>query len=253
MLSRVLVALLSLSLAACMSLRTKHRGGEEAKTETVTQDAAPTPEEHLAATLAKTDVAKVAEATAPITTTATVPAVVETPVTYHQAPEGIAHEKALGWLKNGNTRFVKGWFRKDGKSPKDRARLATEQKPHTVILTSSDSRMPPEHIFDQALGEIFTVRVATDQFDSSVVASVEYAAQKLGTRLIVVMGRVLDRAVADIGPAPELSKESFDNAKGVAADLIARSEVLRTLVATGQVRVTSAIYDLRTGKVEFAE
>jgi hypothetical protein len=78
-------------------------------------------------------------------------------------------EKALGWLKNGNKRFVTGKLRSDGQSAKDRLRTAHEQAPHAAIITCSDSRMIPELIFDQKLGEIYSVRVV----DLSVALNVQ--------------------------------------------------------------------------------
>lgn len=70
----------------------------------------------------------------------------------------------------------------------DLKRLSTGQKPHTIVLSCSDSRVPPEVLFDQKLGEIFVIRTAGQAIDSSVLASIEYAVSHLGTNLIVVMG-----------------------------------------------------------------
>jgi len=203
------------------------------------------------------------------------------PLDFAGIPQNVEPEKALGWLKNGNTRFVKAWYRKDGKTFADRSKLIEHQKPHTIVLSCSDSRVPPEHVFDQTLGEIFTVRVAGEALDSSVIASIEYAALHLGSRLILVMGHTqcgaveatiaskrapagspsLNNLIADISPrvaysTPEtkssgLYKESFDNAKGVASDLLTRSEIIKSLVTQGRVKVVSAIYNLNSSKVDF--
>ncbi|OYZ22944.1 MAG: hypothetical protein B7Y39_07275, partial [Bdellovibrio sp. 28-41-41] len=100
----------------------------------------------------------------------------------------ISPDKALGWLKNGNTRYSKGTFRKDGASSKDITRLSTGQNPHTIVLSCSDSRVPPEVVFDQKLGEIFVVRTAGEMVDDSVLASIEYGVEHLGANLILVMG-----------------------------------------------------------------
>jgi len=204
---------------------------------------------------------------------------------HHAFPEGgVPPQKAMGWLKNGNTRFVKAYYRKDGKSSMDRVRLTKGQHPHTILITCADSRVPPELIFDQALGEIFVIRVAGEALDPNVIASVEYATAHLGTRLVVVMGHTkcgavaaaldtptgqsagspsLDHLVGDIQPrltrhpaslrSPDLYKESFDNAKGVASDLINRSSMLGDYAQSGHVKIISAIYNLKTGKVDFAE
>jgi carbonic anhydrase len=198
----------------------------------------------------------------------------------HHEDSGVAPEKAIGWLKNGNSRFVKGWRRKDGGTANDRARLAKGQKPHTIVLSCSDSRVPPEHVFDQALGEIFVIRVAGEALDSSVIASIEYAVEHLGSKLIVVMGHEscgavkaalataegssagspdLDKLVADIkprlpasaAPSPNVIEESKINANGVARDLLARSTLLRERVNIGKIKIVPAMYYLGSGRVEF--
>lgn len=162
-------------------------------------------------------------------------------------------------------------------------RLASGQKPHSIILSCSDSRVPPEHIFDQALGEVFVVRVAGEALDDSVIASIEYAVEHLGSQLVFVMGHdscgavkaamatpkgksagspSLDRLVADIQPriasrmpaseAPTtVVAESTLNAWGVAADLLSRSQVIREAVQSGKVKIASGIYYLKSGQVDF--
>jgi carbonic anhydrase len=275
MLTRIIILVFSVSLAGCSSIL-KHRNKEDVKAEAgePTVQVAERADAHTAAQQAPVGATQAHGAVA---------AHDDKAHAAHATPEGVAPEKALSWLKNGNTRFLKGWYRKDGKSAKDRARLAAGQKPHTIVLSCSDSRVPPEHLFDQGLGELFTIRVAGEALDSSVIASIEYATLHLGTRLVVVMGHTqcgavdasittgrkpagspsLDRLVADIGPrvdyaTPEnktndLTQESFDNAKGVAADLKARSEIVKTLVNEGKLKIVSALYNLKTGRVEFAE
>lgn len=204
----------------------------------------------------------------------------------HKAREAgpVSAEKSLGWLKNGNTRFVKGSFRKDGASAKDRARLVSGQKPHAVVLSCSDSRVPPEVLFDQKLGEIFVVRTAGEALDDNVIGSIEYAVDHLGSNLIVVMGHSSCGAVraalasldgADLGspalnglvadlkphlqqyaskkPSEDVVEESTANVNGVAHDLLARSQILRDAVASGEVKIARALYHLETGKVEWQE
>ncbi|MGZ3798075.1 MAG: carbonic anhydrase, partial [Pseudobdellovibrionaceae bacterium] len=113
----------------------------------------------------------------------------QTPSQSHEkADTGVNAKTALAWLKNGNTRYLKGTLRKDGQSNKDRERLVTGQKPHTIILSCSDSRVPPEVLFDQKLGEIFVIRTAGEALDNAAIASVEYALEHLGSHLLVVMG-----------------------------------------------------------------
>ncbi|MGZ5279764.1 MAG: carbonic anhydrase [Pseudobdellovibrionaceae bacterium] len=201
---------------------------------------------------------------------------------HHVEKKGVEAEKALGWLKNGNIRYRKGSLRKDGQSQKDVKRLSTGQAPHAIILSCSDSRVPPEVIFDQKLGEVFVIRNAGEIPDRSSIASIEYAVEHLGSRLVVVMGHTSCGAVkaalgtmdgADAGspslnalvhdihprlasfketkPSANVEEESWANARGVAHDLIGRSEIIRSRVANGDLVVKAALYRLEDGKVIF--
>jgi len=190
--------------------------------------------------------------------------------------------KSFTMLKNGNTRFIKGNLRRDGAKKADRERLATGQKPHAIVLSCSDSRVPPEVVFDQKLGEIFTVRTAGQALDSAAIASIEYAVSHLGSNLIVVMGHEscgavkaalatlkggdagspsLNKLVGDLHPHlkrfSELSQtdgvvvESWANVEGVTTDLIDRSEIVRRSVEAGDVTIQKGLYHLATGEVEW--
>jgi carbonic anhydrase len=194
----------------------------------------------------------------------------------------IEADQALKWLVNGNNRYVKKQYRADGRSAEDRKRLLTGQHPHAIVLSCADSRVPPEIVFDQMLGEIFTIRVAGEALDSSVIASVEYAVEHLHPRLLVVMGHTqcgaveavlktkegesagseaLDKMIADIRPrlksvpadkiSPNLEVESTVNADGVARDLIRRSEIIRKKVEAGELVIKPALYRMDSGKVSF--
>ncbi len=204
------------------------------------------------------------------------------PASAHHDDKGVPPEKSLGWLKNGNTRYVKGSLRKDGQSAKDVKRLVSGQTPHAIVLSCSDSRVPPEIVFDQKLGEIFVVRNAGEIPDSASVASIEYALEHLGSRLLVVMGHTscgavkaaistldgadagspsLNNLVHDIHPriasfkdkkhAADVEAESWANARGIAQDLMARSEIIRARVASGALMIQPALYHLDSGKVDF--
>ena len=200
----------------------------------------------------------------------------------HAGP--VPAEKSLGWLKNGNTRFIKGKFRSDGASSRDRSRLASGQQPHAVVLSCSDSRVPPEVVFDQKLGEIFVVRAAGQALDEATIASVEYAISHLGSNLLVVMGHDscgavkaahssldgkdlgsphINNLVADIHPrirqfasqpiSADAVPESWANVQGVAKDLMQRSQIIRDAVASGEVKISQALYHLGSGVVEWQE
>ncbi len=194
----------------------------------------------------------------------------------------VSGETSLRWLKNGNTRFVKKSYRADGRSEKDRARLVKGQHPHAIVLSCSDSRVPPEIVFDQALGEIFVIRVIGEALDSTVIASIEYGFEHLHIGLLVVMGHSqcgaiqatvktpegtstgsadIDKVLSDIRPrlatiknepnSSNLEVESILNADGVARDLVNRSTILKSAVESGHFLIRPALYRVDTGKVSF--
>jgi carbonic anhydrase len=194
----------------------------------------------------------------------------------------VAADKSMIMLKNGNARFVKGNLRKDGAGKAEREKLVAGQKPHAIVLSCSDSRVPPEVVFDQKLGEIFVVRTAGQSLDYSAIASIEYAVSHLGSNLIIVMGHescgavkaalatlkggdagspALNKLVADLHPHlkrfSELSQtdgvvvESWANVEGVANDLVARSEIVRRLTEAGEVTIQKGLYHLGSGQVEW--
>lgn len=190
------------------------------------------------------------------------------------APSNISAETSLKWLVNGNTRFVKRSFRKDGRDANDRARLIAGEKPHALILSCADSRVPSELVFDQALGEILTVQNAGPSLDNSVVGTIESAIQRLGIHLIVVMSHAgcdaLSAAVAGETAKPSGS-EAWDavladirtrvksddkasersNVDGIVRDLAKRSALLAKKIEAGELTVKAATYDLGSGKVSW--
>ena len=97
-------------------------------------------------------------------------------------------DMALQELKEGNQRFVNGQMQHPGQTPQRRHQLAQFQQPFAVILTCSDSRVLPEVVFDQGLGDLFVIRVAGNIVDAAVLGSIEYAVDHLATPLVVVMG-----------------------------------------------------------------
>jgi carbonic anhydrase len=98
-------------------------------------------------------------------------------------------DEALQKLMDGNKRYVEDRLTNGSRSDTaSRKALANSQKPYAIILTCSDSRVPPEIIFDKGLGEIFVVRTAGNVPDPVVLGSIEYAAEHLGSPLIMVLG-----------------------------------------------------------------
>lgn len=109
----------------------------------------------------------------------------------------VSSDEALQKLMDGNKRYVENQM--TGTKLCDlttRSGLAKSQKPYAIILTCSDSRVPPEIVFDKGLGEIFVVRVAGNIPDPVVLGSIEYAAEHLGSPLIMVLGHERCGAVA---------------------------------------------------------
>ena len=106
------------------------------------------------------------------------------------AGAGITAEQALQKLMDGNKNSVEmnlGHLQEQSTSAA-RTALASSQKPYAIVLTCSDSRVPPEIIFNKGLGELFVIRVAGNVPDPVVLGSIEYAAEHLGSPLIMVLG-----------------------------------------------------------------
>src|SRR5262247_3066747 len=100
----------------------------------------------------------------------------------------ISARKALDQLRAGNRRFV-AERQRDGRTGATRREEVTErQEPFAIILGCSDSRVPAEIVFDQGLGDLFVIRVAGNIVAPSQIGSVEFAAERFGTRLVVVLG-----------------------------------------------------------------
>lgn len=201
----------------------------------------------------------------------------------HEKIIGVEPAKALGWLKNGNTRFVKQRLRADGQSSADIKRLSTEQHPHTVVIACSDSRVPPEILFDQKLGELFVIRTAGESLDATGIGSVEYALSKLGTRHVLVLGHThcdtvqaacntlnsgviesenLNTLIRTIHPrlsslqgqtifSKGYAKEAWMNARGAAVDLVNLSPLIHKLLESRKIAISTAVYDIETGMVDF--
>jgi len=101
----------------------------------------------------------------------------------------LAAREALDRLREGNKRFVSGVRSLDSLlAPTRRAELVSQQSPFAVVLGCSDSRVPAELVFDQGLGDLFVIRVAGNIVAPSQVGSVEFGAERFGTRLVVVLG-----------------------------------------------------------------
>ena len=185
-------------------------------------------------------------------------------------------QDALDRLMNGNARFVAARLENPNRTPQRRAELLGGQKPFAAILGCADSRVPPEVIFDQGLGDLFVLRVAGNVATDDMVASAEYAVVHLDIPLVMVLGHSRCGAVtatlhkhATEGHLPKLAaliepaclqthgapgdpveQAGRANARRMAARLREESAILATEAAAGRVRIVAAYYDLESGRVE---
>ncbi|MCE1203077.1 MAG: hypothetical protein LWW79_00485 [Holophagaceae bacterium] len=211
------------------------------------------------------------------------------PATHGPAPTADAPDSpsaALAELSAGNARFVAGKRTRTLDSGRDaamRAALVGGQAPFAVILTCSDSRVPDALLFDQEAGRLFTIREAGNAPDLQGIASAEYAAEHLGSKLIVVMGHSSCGAVKAVREAngkslpgnlwalqagmagllestpqdpnedakAHLGRLEEANARRQAQAMLDRSALLRDLAAGEKLWIVPALYNLASGKVQF--
>jgi carbonic anhydrase len=186
-------------------------------------------------------------------------------------------DEAIAELKNGNLRFLdKKPIHTNYQYEIEQTR--DDQHPHSLILSCLDSRIPPEIIFDQGIGNIFVARVAGNIEDPNILGSMEFATKVKGTKLIVVMGHnkcgavkgAIDNAelgnltqlVDQIKPAicgdksnkdSMLNESAKKNVELTISDILKGSPVISELVKSGSLKIVGAFYDLTTGKVSFME
>ncbi len=198
-----------------------------------------------------------------------------------------AHE-ALQRLRDGNHRFAETVRGGDVLAHQNRRlELTTTQQPFAIILGCSDSRVPAELVFDQGLGDLFVIRVAGNIVAPSQVASVEFAAEKFATRLVVVLGHsqcgaiaatieelrrppekrsrnlhaIVDRVRPSVeallttdlakDPGALARKATRTNIRASANHLRHGSEVLEQLIHDSGLLVVGAEYSVESGVVEF--
>lgn len=219
----------------------------------------------------------------------------------------VAPSEALSRLKEGNSRFTAGNVQHPDESSEERAYIAKNsyenpgaislgmtaeqaakrraelgksQHPFAIILSCSDSRVPPEIVFDEGLGDLFIVRVAGNVLNDEGLGSIEYGVEVLGARLIVVLGHqscgAVDAAmktvaakgkapghiqslvtaikpVVDATPKGDLDTMIKANVKHVVNALHTSTPILKTKVDSGEVQVIGAYYTLDTGTVTFLD
>ena len=198
----------------------------------------------------------------------------------HSDQPSVAPAEAISKLKEGNGRYTSGNLQHPGQTTERRTELAKTQHPFAGIVCCSDSRVPPEIVFDQGLGDLFIVRVAGNVINDEGLGSIEYTVDHLGTRLILVLGHQrcgavdaaretiaakgkapghIESLVTAIKPAVEATaKDDLDatikaNVKNVVQALRSSTPILKPKVDSGELRVLGAYYSLDTGAVSFLD
>jgi len=195
-----------------------------------------------------------------------------------QAPVPSA-DAVLKELKAGNDHHVAKRYQHPHQTAARQRELVADQQPHAIVLSCADSRVAPEIILDQGLGDLFDVRVAGNVAADAELASIEYAVEHLHTPLLVVMGHQkcgavtaaaaagepeghLPSLVAMIRPAVDRARREpgdlIDNAvrinvENVVSTVTTSKPVLAGCVARGQLKVVGAVYSLDTGRVTWMD
>lgn len=188
----------------------------------------------------------------------------------------LSPEDALQALLDGNRRFTSGQLTAQEKDIAIlREKTAEKQEPFAAVLSCADSRVPVELIFDQSIGHVFVARVAGNIVTAEIIASLEYAAIVLGTRIMLVMGHagcgavkatiqakpvpgVISALYSHIQPAvnqagPDLEAATKANARIQALLLRQASTVIGGLVKESKLKVVAAYYEIGSGAVTLLE
>jgi carbonic anhydrase len=190
-------------------------------------------------------------------------------------------QKALELLKEGNARFQAN-LRANRNLLEQVNTTAEGQYPFAVILSCIDSRTSAELIFDQGLGDIFSIRIAGNVLNDDIVGSMEFACKVAGSRLIVVLGHSgcgavkgacdgvelgkLTGLLRKIRPAIELTEKGGErsddefvqrvaenNVEHVVQEVRERSQVLDAMITEGRVGIVGAMYSVQSGTIQFQD
>jgi carbonic anhydrase len=200
----------------------------------------------------------------------------------HDTPVIQSADDVLARLRAGNERFVNGQARFPTVQKEILAQLAKGQRPYATILGCSDSRVPPELVFDAGFGELFIIRVAGNVVSPEVMGTLQYAAVHLGTPLFVVLGHEgcgavqaalaakfraardrsrIERLLENITPGLDTIRgdASMEEQMQAAVEANVRWSMHQLLAtpeaqaraAEGVVKLVGAVYELMTGRVRF--
>ena len=190
---------------------------------------------------------------------------------------GLDAEESLKKLMDGNRRFVSETYDRGDIGPGRRAEISKGQRPFAVIVDCSDSRVVPEFIFDQGLGDLFVIRTAGNIVDDIAIGSVEYAVKHLGVRLVLVLGHDdcgavkatvaggkaeghIDAILQAIRPAVAVAMQKpgnlLDNAIAQNVELVVHQlqsaqPILSHALQAGDVRIVGGVYHLKDGSVDW--
>src|SRR5882724_2254032 len=198
----------------------------------------------------------------------------------HSDQPSVAPSEAISKLKEGNGRYTSGNLQHPGQTAERRTELAKTQHPFATIVSCSDSRVPPEIVFDQGLGDLFICRVAGNVINDESLGSIEYSVDHLGVRLVLVLGhqscgavKAAKETIAAKGKAPghiqslvtaikpaveatvnsDLDATIKANVKHVADALRSSTPILKGKVDSGEMKVIGGYYNLDTGAVSFLD
>ena len=216
---------------------------------------------------------------APAPAPATRPADGHAPHDAHDAPK-VSAEAALKRLADGNHRYISAKAERPNQTSARRTEVAKGQHPFAIVLACADSRVSPEMLFDQGLGDLFVVRLAGNVASEEAIASIEYAVAHLGASLVVVLGHqkcgavkaameakpgepieghlgaLIQKIQPAVAQARGLPGDLLDNAVRANADLVAHqlrgtAPLLKKLAEEKKIEIVGARYDLESGKVDF--
>jgi carbonic anhydrase len=203
-----------------------------------------------------------------------------------ESQKAMTPEQVIADLKAGNQRFVEGRLTARDYMAQAEATAAGGQYPKAVVLGCVDSRVPPEIIFDQGIGDVFVGRVAGNVEDVNLVGSLEFATKVAGSKVILILGHTACGAIKGAADGVELGNltellNDFDapiaradaategepnssnleflnlaieeNVRETIANILDQSEVISEMVENGEVALVGGVYDLATGRVNWLD
>lgn len=199
-------------------------------------------------------------------------------------PQVTTPQEALDRLKQGNSRFFSGDSNNDIITANARRAQIMTQSPFAVVLGCSDSRVPIEIVFNQSLGDVFSIRVAGNIVDPATLGSIEYAIKHLNSKILVIMGHegcgavtaatwpvqeqqkepenvryLLDAVSPSVQNLPKIRDKKARMREAVIANIrwqvakVKQNPVVAAAIESNQIQVVGAFYDISSGAVDFLE